>query len=324
MLICGNDFQAIDDLKTRLSSELRMNDLGDVSTFMGMNIKYNRTDGILLIDQNDYILRILDRFGMNECNAAQTPMMANCKLQRKTDVETYTTHPYREVLGAIMYLMLATRPDLCYAVGYLSRYQDCATDTHWTHLKHILRYLKGTTDMKLVYKRSEIVDPLVGYAVADWANDTFDRKSTSGFLFQVYGNTILWSSKKQGLVTTSTTEAEYVAASSASMEAIWLIKMFTDLRVDPCLPVKIFEDNVGCIYVARNPETKRSKHIEVKYHFLRDRVWRKEIDLVGIESKNQLADVFTKSLSGPMFSRFADQMGLQREGVLKLAALAVT
>lgn len=106
------------------------------------------------------------------------------------------------------------------------------------------------------------------------------------------------------------------------MEAIWLIKMFTDLKIDPSLPVKIFEDSVGCIYVAKNPETKRSKHIEVKYHFLRDRIWRKEIDLVGIESKNQLADVFTKGLPGPTFSRFVEQMGLQSKGVLNLASLA--
>lgn len=96
-----------------------------------------------------------------------------------------------------MYLMLASRPDLCYAVGYLSRFQDCATEAHWTHLKHIMRYLKGTSDLKLVYKRSES-DPLIGYADSDRANDTCDRKSTSGFLFQVYGNTILWSSKKTG------------------------------------------------------------------------------------------------------------------------------
>lgn len=315
MLICGNDFRAIDDLKISLNSEFKMNDLGEVSMFMGMNIHHNSSKGILEIDQEDYIERILERFRMKDCNPVLTPMEVGCKLSRKTDEESPTSEPFREALGAVMYLMLASRPDICFAIGYLSRFQDCATDVHWNHLKRVLRYLRGTSKMKLVYKQSDS-EPLVGYADADWANDAYDRKSTSGYLFQVFGNTVLWSSKKQGLVTTSTTEAEYVAAASASMEAIWLTKIFADLHVDPKIPVKIYEDNVGCIYVAKNPETKRSKHIDVKFHFLRDRVWRKEIKLVGIESKNQVADVFTKSLAGPIFSRFVDQMGFRREGVL--------
>lgn len=238
------------------------------------------------MDQSDYIVKLLLKFGMQDSNCVSTPMELNCKLTRQSELKL-TSQPFREVLGSIMYLMLATRPDLCFALGYPSRFQDCATDVHWNHLKRILRYLRGSKEMRLVYKRGN-AKPLIGYVDADWANDVDERKSTTGFIFQVFGNTVVWSSKKQGLVAMSTTEAEYVAASTATSEAIWLTTILEDLRIDSQKPITLFEDNAGCIFVARNPETRRSKHIEVKYHCLRDHVMKKNIELLPVSSKDQV------------------------------------
>jgi len=316
ILLCGNNPHSINLVKQRLSNRFRMKDLGVVKTFMGMTISIDNEKGVLAIDQSDYLLRILERFGMKDCNPVSTPMEMNCKLRRNDDANV-TKLPYKELLGSLMYLMLCTRPDLCFAVGYLSRYQDNATDEHFAHLKRVLRYLKDTASMKLVYKRSAEL-PLVGYADSDWANDLDDRKSTSGFLFQVYGNTVMWCSKKQPIVTCSTTEAEYVSAATAAMEASWFIKVLSDLQIDPMLPVKIYEDNQGCIYVSRNPETKRSKHIDVKFHYLRECVWNKRIALVGIPSRQQVADCLTKSLGKELFLSCRTKLGLERGEVSKM------
>ena len=114
----------------------------------------------------------------------------------------------------VMYLMLGSRPDLCFSVSYFSRFQDCAQTVHWNYLKRVLRYLRGTASYELVYTRDANAQPLKGFVDSDWANDVDDRRSTSGFLFEVYGNTVSWTSRKQGLVALSTTEAEYVAAAS--------------------------------------------------------------------------------------------------------------
>lgn len=252
---------------------------------------------------------------MYDCNGIQTPMEENLKLIKNDDVNLATNQPYREMLGSIMYLMLASRPDLCYAISYLSRFQEKATDLHFKHLKRVVRYVKQTSNVILEYHR-DTKTPLTGYVDADWANDTTDRKSTSGYVFQVFGNPISWSSKKQMIIAKSTCEAEYVALSEACGEGIWLSKVITDLGIDPQLPFTIYEDNAGAIFMAQNPETKRSKHIDVKYHWIRQQLWDKKIKLEHVASTNQIADMMTKPLSRILFWKFLELLGLYQEGVL--------
>lgn len=235
-------------------------------------------------------------------------MEPHLKLSRSID--SNCDAPYRELLGSLMYLMLGTRPDICFAINKLSRYQDCFDEIHWTHLKGVLRYLKGTLENRLVYT-STTDDVLVGYVDSDWANDVDDRRSTSGYLFKVFGNTILWSTKKQNLVTISTTEAEFNAACAAVQEGIWLEKVLTDLQIDIKHPIKVYEDNISCIMVSKNPETKRSKHIDTKYYFLRDLVQDGRFVLIHISSKDQLADFLTKALSRVPFVNCKEQVGLK-------------
>lgn len=315
MLICSNDEQTMKYIQDALATEFEMKNLGSVRNFMGLNIEIEYEKGILTIDQSHYIRKILERFDMSQCNPASTPIEQHLKLERGNP-EDVTSNPYRELIGSLMYVMLGSRPDICYAIGYLSRFQDCSNDTHFAHLKRVLRYLKGTINWKLSYERRDEV-PLRGFVDADFGNDINGRKSTSGLLFQVYGNTMLWTSKKQDLVTISTSEAEYVAASLATCDAIFLTKIMNDLHIDPHLPVPIHEDNAGCIFIAKNPETKRSKHIDVKYHFIRECVETKKIELIMTPTANQIADVLTKGLGKKLFLKFVNLMGLKPGEVLK-------
>lgn len=311
LLICCSDQNTLNGIKMSLASEFKMKDLGEVKCFMGMRIKIDRELKVLTIDQHEYIDRLLKKFNMYDCNGVSTPMEQNLKLLKNDDDKMVTENPYRELIGSVMYLMLATRPDICFSISFLSRFQDKATDEHWKHLKRLLRYLKETMHFALHYGCEDNV-PLCGYVDADWGNDTNDRKSTSGFLFKVFGNTMSWSSKKQGLVAKSTSEAEYVAAAEACSEAIWISKVFDDLKLKDChTPVPLFEDNAGCIFMATNPETKRSKHIDIKFHFIRDCIWTGKIVLIKVDTKEQSADLLTKSLGKILFRKFLEDVGLR-------------
>lgn len=180
----------------------------------------------------------------------------------------------------------------------------------------IVRYLSGTMNHCLSFTRDDQAKPLVGFADADWATDTEDRKSVSGFVFQVFGSTVTWSSKKQTTVATSSSEAEYVALSAAASEAVWLAGVLNDLG-EKMEPVTIFEDNRGCIGMAKNAESKRVKHIDIKHHFLRDLVAAGKILVEPIASKYQVADFFTKSLDTGRFEELRKEIGIsKREGVL--------
>lgn len=229
MIIAGDNNEQISDIKVSLFNEFDMKDLGIVKQFMGLNIEIDEKGELLTIDQSQYIDAILKRFGMIDCKPSSTPMMKNLKLTIGNP-EQQTVLPYRELLGSLMYLMLGSRPDICFSLSYLSRFQDSATDEHFQHLKKILRYLKGTSSYKLRYNRNDD-NILVGYADADWANDSVDRKSTSGYIFKVFGNVVSWGTKKQGLVTLSTCEAEFVAACAATTEALWIKKIIGDMEI---------------------------------------------------------------------------------------------
>lgn len=273
-----------------------------------MRLAYNPEHGDLKLTQETAATKILEKFGMTECNPAKNPMEKGLQLYREG---CRTSQPYRELLGSLMYQMLCVRPDLCYPVSYLGRFQQSPTDNHWQALKRVVRYLKGTATLGLHYKRNEDSRPLVGYVDADWASDAEDRKSVTGFLFKVYGSTVSWASRKQPTVSISSSEAEYVALSAAVSEAIWLSGILEDLNCKKLTdPVPIYEDNRGCIGLAKNAESKRIKHVDIKHHFIKDHVAAGTIKIEPISTTEQQADLFTKALDVTRFQSLRSKIGV--------------
>lgn len=211
-----------------------------------------------------------------------------------------------------MYVMMDSRPDLCFVVGYLARFQDAAGEEHWKHAKRVLRYLQATKKLGLVYRSKPKEPTIAAYVDSDFASDECDRKCVSGFLLKVHGNTVAWSSKKQSTVAMSSTEAEYVAMSSCVSETIWLTGLMADLRQDALLfPVPLYEDNQGAIAMAEREETRRVKHIDVKFHFIRNAVAEGKVKLIYIPTQKQQADILTKSLPAPTFIALRSKLGLE-------------
>ena len=203
--------------------------------------------------------------------------------------------PYASAVGSLMYAMLCTRPDICYAVGVVSRYQSDPGEQHWIAVKHILKYLRRTRDYMLVYSSGSL--ETIGYTDSDFQADVDSRKSTSGYVYTLNGGAICWRSVKQTCVADSATEAEYVAASGAAKEAAWLKKFLTDLQVIPGVncPITLYYDNSGAVAQSKEPRChKRQKHIKRKYHLNREIIKKGDTLVAKIASDENLADPFVR------------------------------
>ncbi|KAF2345127.1 hypothetical protein FHG87_024117 [Trinorchestia longiramus] len=208
-----------------------------------------------------------------------------------------------------MKLTLQTRPDITFAVNIVAKYCSKPLKNHWTGVKRIFRYLKGTSELGILY--SNCSDKCVGYSDADWAGDRSDRKSTSGYCFTLSNSLKTWRSVKQSCVALSTAEAKYVALAGAAQEAIWLKQLLDDLEFKTGGPMVVNEDSQSAICLAQNPKYHgRSKHIDIKFHYVRDLVRNKEIYLVYCPSNDMLADIFTKGLSAEKFFRLRSKLGV--------------
>ncbi|XP_075103659.1 secreted RxLR effector protein 161-like [Nicotiana tabacum] len=220
--------------------------------------------------------------------------------------------PYASVVGSLMYAMLCTRPDICFVVGVVSRFQSNLGREHWTAVKHIIKYLKMTRDYMLVY-HSDALMP-IGYIDSDFQSDRDSRKFTSKNVFTLGGGAISWRSIKQTCVTDSTMEAKYVAASEAAKEVVWLGNFLRELGVVSSIqaPITLYYDNSGAVANSKEPRShKRAKQIEHKYHLIREIVQRGNVVIAKIASENNLADPFTKSLPQKTFDRNVDGMSVR-------------
>lgn len=219
---------------------------------------------------------------------------------------------FQSGVGSLLYLATNSRPDLAYAVNALAQKMRAPTVGDWKRFKRVLRFLKFSKEWKLVYARSNSLK-ILGYSDADFANDS-DRKSISGYCFLVNGAVISWKAKKQSLVATSSTESEYIALHECVKESLWLRKLELELsgrnRVEA--PMVIHEDNQSAIKIAHNEGSAgRSKHIDLRFHFVRDRIKSKEIELKFCETGKMIADVLTKPLGKNLFERHANNLGLR-------------
>lgn len=234
-------------------------------------------------------------------------METNLKLEKGD--KTHSKFPYQQLIGSLMYLSVLTRPDISYCISYLSQFNNCNTETHWKHAKRVLRYLSGTKYYGLLYVKNNL--DIAGYADADWASDNQDRKSYTGYCFIYSGCLVSHESRKQQTVALSSTEAEYMAVCEASKEAIYLKKLLTELIDRGNIPIELYNDSQSAKRLTENcVYHRRSKHIDVKFHFIREAVGNRLVVVKYLETNEMPADILTKSLSKNKHYYFMNKMGV--------------
>lgn len=302
LLMFSNDSKLTATMKNALSSAFKMKDLGEVTSILGMNVTRDRKKGIISIDQSSYIAEILERFGMENSHPVSSPLDTNVTMSKAmcpaNDVEKGAMFdiPYQEAVGSLMYAAQVSRPDICFALSVVSRFNHNPGKAHWQAVKRIFRYLRGTIGAKLTYTRDGN-GQLTGYCDADFAGDEDERKSTTGYVFLLNGGAITWNSRKQPTVALSTTEAEYMSLTAAVQESEWLRQFNNEVFGTKMTPIPIYCDNRSALALAATDMYHaRTKHIDIKFHFVREKVRLGLIHLHHVETSSQFADVLTKSL----------------------------
>ncbi|KAJ9561632.1 hypothetical protein OSB04_006792 [Centaurea solstitialis] len=280
----------------------------------------NRSKRLIGLSQSTYIDKVLKRFRMDESKKGFIPMQHGIVLSKtqcpvsSEDQDRMKSVPYASAIGSIMYAMLCTRPDVAYSVSVTSRYQQNPGEPHWVAVKNILKYLRRTKEMFLVFGGSEDEISVTGYSDASFQTDRDDFRSQSGYVFTLNGGAISWKSSKQDTIADSTTEAEYIAACDAAKEAVWLRNFLSDLRVVASIsrPIDIFCDNSGAVAQAKEPrEHHKSRHVLRKYHLIREIIGRGDVRICKIPTEDNVADPLTKPLARAKHEAHANSIGMQ-------------
>lgn len=309
IILAGINLNIIEKCKKDLMNKFELQDKGDLKNFLGLEIEYDRDKGFLEISQKRYLQGILKKFNFENCNSISTPIDPKCAMN--THNYESEKEPVRELVGCLMYLMLGSRPDISFSVNYYSRYQDKNVSEVWKGLKRLMRYLKGTADVILKFERKTVDLEMTCYVDSDWGGDLQDRKSVSGYLIKVFGNTVLWVTRKQNCVSLSSTEAELVALCSAVQDCLYFKRLLQDLGIH-FDRFKVYEDNQGCIAIINNPENnRRIKHIDLKYNFISENVKSGLILVEYINTRLQIADILTKGLPRIQFLEKCETLGLE-------------
>lgn len=313
IVLVGNERHIIARAKGSLQSCFEVKDMGEVNYILGIHVKRDKQLGLCHLSQRRYVCMLLDRFGMTDCHPVKMPINTGEKIsgdmcpkeeKDKLDLERF---PYRSLIGSLMYAAVCTRPDISYVVMKLSQYLNDPGMGHWIAAKRVLRYLKGTMDYGPTYSKES--KKLIGFADADWGGDLDERKSTSGYVFMMGGAPISWASRKQESVSLSTTEAEYISVCEAAKEYLWYTNMIQELGT--YVQVELLNDNSGCLQLSQNGGFhKRSKHIALRYQFLKDLVRNKQVTLRYCNTSVMLADILTKGLSADRTRDLCERMGL--------------
>ena len=311
--ILSDSLKNINQIKSTLSKRYEMTDLGEISSYLGVNITRDRSLKRLEIDQSHYIKEIINRFGLSDANPMPTPLPAGVEVHlEKYDGEASKADIklYQQMIGSLLYAQLGTRPDISFAVSRLAQYASNPSPQHIRLAKYVLCYLLGTSDLKLVYDGAA-GNGLYGYSDSSWADDPDDRHSTSGYVFLLADAAISWCSRKQKTAAQSTTEAEYMELAETGNQAKWYRMFMEELGYEVKDPVPILEDNKGSVDLALKPMTgRRTKHIPIKYHVIRDYVENDEVDIIRTPTEEMLADGLTKPFARVKLEDFVSRLGL--------------
>ena len=303
---------AIRDLKRAIATHYKVTDLGEIRQFLGLHITRDRSKKTLTISQSHYIERMLTRFNMSSCQPNYTPFAKGTLLVAniEKDSDASLTSRYQQIVGSLMYAMLGSQPDICFAVNRLSQFGSKPTQEHLYAAQHVLRYLSATRNIALTYGSNDSTE-LIGYSDSDWASDTNDRRSTTGYTFILAGGAIAWATQKQRTVALSTTEAEYMALCECAKHAQWSLSLLKQLDFIVDLPLKVFCDSSGAKDIAANNVFhKRTKHIDIRYHYTRELINKQIINILPVSSTENIADLLTKSLSHDQHHFLAKKFGL--------------
>ncbi|MBW0480158.1 hypothetical protein O181_019873 [Austropuccinia psidii MF-1] len=303
--------------KNAIQKEFDIKDIGPADLILG--IKVTQSEEKVTLDQRHFSEALLNLYGMSECKEATTPLVPNEHLGPATDEEIASFKimgiSFRSAIGSLNYLSTATRPDLAHAVSSLSQYLESPGIRHWKGFLHVLRYLKGSQEVGLHYHRNG-KQGIVAYSDADWGNCRVTRRSISGYLASFEGCLVLWKTRKQQAVSTSTAEAEYKALCDLTSEMLWLRQWTIEIGiVEKNCQVLIWNDNQSCISTANgdsNFNNKRMKHVDIQLHFVREVVQSKDFRLQYIRSEGMLADFLTKSVNKTVLERALGALGVSR------------
>lgn len=308
LLIWTRTEEKLNETKKKLQGKFEIRDLGKVRSILNMKITRNIEKGTLNINQSTYINEILKIYNMLDCKPVSAPLDKYQKITKEHEEQT------EETVGSLQYLAQLTRPDIAFATNLMSRFSQNPGTKHWGAIKRILRYLRGTIDLEIQYDK-EADNSLTAYSDADWAEDPTDRKSTTGYVTLCQGGAISWTSRKQQTVANSTTEAEYLALSSVVKEVIWIRKLARELESKLSEePTTIFSDNKSAIKLSNNEGySQRTKHMDVRHNFLKERVENGEIEICYVPTKYMVADPLIKAVSGRKILDFNYQVGMRRK-----------
>ena len=310
-LFCGPLKSLVLQLKEEFMKIWETRDLGDVTEFLHMHI--NRVGQKIHLDQQDYLRTVLQHCGMENAKASLTPLLAGyvpLPLAKGTMASSELRSRYQTVIGSLLYLMLGTRPDIAFAVTKLAQYAANPSQDHLDKALYICHYLAGTQKYQLTYD-GETGQGLMACADSDWASDPTQRRSQTCFYLKLANGLISWTSRAQKTGALTSTEAEYMALSDCSRQVVWIHTLLGELGYQ-LAPVPICGDNPGAIFIALNPVTeKRSKHIDICFHYIREVIKKKLIELYFIDGENNPADMLTKNLGRVKFQKFRAMIGLE-------------
>jgi hypothetical protein len=307
-LVIGKS-SSVKQAKASIASVFDIKDMGKASYFLGMMLKRN-DDGGYSLSQQKYVEDVLTRFEMMACTPSLTPLPVGARYSKEDSLPLPTDNQYQALVGSLIYLAVNTRPDISHAVGILSRYMSCPTTKHWEAGKHVLRYLKGTAALGLNYRgtkaaQNQGVCACELFTDADFAADLDKRRSTTGAVMLMQGAAILWISKLQSIVATSTAEAEFIAAAMGTKSGLWVRKLLGELygNVEP-LNLRV-DNQPAVILISEHTagQPGRTKHIDIQFQFIRDRFQRGDLSVTFVPTAKQHADMFTKQLGGPEFRK---------------------
>ena len=307
-LVCGSNNEVVQQVIEYLGKHFAMRS-SSAESFVGILITRDRKQKTLYLSQPDYTKKVIRRFHMSDCFPKKIPAYPGSHLSQSQSLYATVDVPYKEAIGCLMYLMLVSRPDIAYAVNQASQFCERPGSAQWEAVKRILAYLQETSTFGIRFGNAR--SDLTGFSDSDYAGNVDTRQSTSGFVFMLNGGPVAWSSRRQSCVALSTTEAEFIAACEATKEGVWLQRLVSGIMPQVKIPFELLCDNQSAIRLIKNPEFhQRSKHIAVRYHFIRDLHEAGTLTVRHISTDLQVADSFTKALPFPRFSNLRGNIGV--------------